>query len=100
MQSAYPRGDPSCGELWAWPTGQCARYALCGRGHMDQEELRAEVELVAELQALNRTILDDIDAVAATSTWKLRREQIAALRERVRSMRDRHLGGHMPTATR
>lgn len=58
---------------------------------MDDAELHAEFELVAELQSLSIAIRDDVNAGAGPSTWQLRRAQIAELRERVRSMRDRHL---------
>jgi hypothetical protein len=63
---------------------------------MDQAEMQAEIELVAELQSLSAAIQRDVLAGAGSTAWKLRREQIAALRERVSTMRDRHLAGATP----
>ena len=60
---------------------------------MDEAEMRAEVELIAELQCLSTAIQNDVNAGAGPTIWKLRRAQIADLRERMRSMRTRHLGG-------
>ena len=41
---------------------------------------------------LSAAIQDDVNARAGPTTWKVRREEIAALRKRVRAMRERHLG--------
>jgi hypothetical protein len=58
---------------------------------MDEAEFRAEQELVADAQALSSAIWEDILAGRPRSPWKERRRQIAALRERIRALRDRHL---------
>jgi hypothetical protein len=63
---------------------------------MEEAEMQAEIGLVAELRSLSAAIQHDVNAGAGPTTWNLRREQIAALRERVRTMRDRHLGGDSP----
>jgi len=59
--------------------------------------MQAECELIADFQALSSAIQADVKAGAGFTTWKARREQIAELRERVRTMRNRHLGECAPT---
>ena len=62
--------------------------------------MRAEAELVAELQSLSKDIYSDLQSGAGLTRWRLHRRQIAELRERVRSMRDRHLYGVWPAGIR
>jgi hypothetical protein len=59
---------------------------------MDVSEIDAENALVAELVHMARALQTELHTGVSLTVWKQRREQIAALRQRVRSMRDRHLG--------
>jgi hypothetical protein len=66
---------------------------------MDEAEMRAEIQLMAELQSMSAAIQRDATVCAAPTIWRLRRRQIAALRERIRTMRDQHLAeAHRRTA--
>ena len=60
---------------------------------MDDAEMQAENELVADLHRMARTIQAGLQAGESSTVWKDRRAEIAALRQRVRTMRARHLGG-------
>jgi hypothetical protein len=60
---------------------------------MDDAEMQAENELVADLHRMARTIQADLRTGESPTEWKDRRAEIAALRQRVRTMRARHLGG-------
>jgi hypothetical protein len=59
---------------------------------MNDTEMQAENELVAELQDMARTVRMGVQMGDSPPVWKQHREQIAALRQRVRTMRNRHLG--------
>jgi hypothetical protein len=59
---------------------------------VNDTEMQAENELVADLQRMLRTVQAGVQPGDSPTVWKGRREQIAALRQRLRTMRDRHLG--------
>jgi hypothetical protein len=59
---------------------------------MNDAEMEAENELVAEVLRLARTVQAGLRAGDPPTLWKKRREQIAVLRQRIRTMRARHLG--------
>ena len=63
---------------------------------MDEAELQAERELIDDLGRMASTVHAGIQPDDTRTVWKQRRAQIAALRERVRAMRDRHLGRFRP----
>jgi hypothetical protein len=60
---------------------------------MNNAAMQAEHDLAADLQAMARLVQTGVQLGESPTVWKARREQIAALRERIRALRDRHLGG-------
>ena len=67
---------------------------------VDASEMEAENVLVADLVRMARAVQADLGAGASPVVWKERRGQIAALRQRVRDMSARHLGGRPTQAGR
>jgi hypothetical protein len=59
---------------------------------MNNAAMQAEHDLAADLQAMARLVQTGVQLGESPTVWKARREQIAALRERIRALRDRHLG--------
>ena len=59
---------------------------------MDKREWRVERELMADLQLLAADICSDLKRPPLPSIWGHRREQIAEMRERIRTLRARHRG--------
>jgi hypothetical protein len=60
---------------------------------MNDTELQAERELVADVDRMAGTVMAGLQRGETPVVWQERREQIAALRQRIRAMRDRQLGG-------
>jgi hypothetical protein len=60
---------------------------------MDEREMRVEQQLVADLQVLAADIRSDVESSPPPSNWGKRREQIAEMRQRIRQLKARHLGG-------
>ena len=54
--------------------------------------MQAERELSADLRRMADIVVAGLELGEAPTVWQARRAQIAALRQRIRSMRDRHLG--------
>jgi hypothetical protein len=67
---------------------------------MNDADLQAEHELVAEVCRMADSVVAGMQLGAAPTDWQQRREQIAALRQRIRAMRDRHLGSSSTTPPR
>jgi hypothetical protein len=59
---------------------------------MDEREMRLEQELIADLRMLADDICSDLKTPRGPSIWGQRREQIAEMRQRIGTMRARHLG--------
>jgi hypothetical protein len=59
---------------------------------MDDANMQAERELLVDVQAMACIVVEALQADDSAAAWKARREEIAKLRERIRTMRDRHLG--------
>jgi hypothetical protein len=60
---------------------------------MNDTELQAERALGADVHRLARTVQAGLRTGDSPEVWAERREQIAALRQRIRTLRARHLGG-------
>lgn len=59
---------------------------------MNDNEMEAENELVADVVRMAHTVQADLLAHKAPTEWRERRDQIIELRQQIRVMRDRHLG--------
>jgi hypothetical protein len=60
---------------------------------MKDTDMQAELELLADLRRTADTVLHGLrTGDQSENVWHQRREEIAALRERVHAMRDAHLG--------
>ena len=59
---------------------------------MNDADMQAEQELMADLQRMAETVCDRFNAGDPPAVWQGRREQIAALQQRVRALRAQHLG--------
>jgi hypothetical protein len=53
---------------------------------------KADRELMADVQRMASVVLLGLGTDEPSSVWRERRAQIAALRERIRATRERHLG--------
>jgi hypothetical protein len=60
---------------------------------MDDAEIRAERELIGDVSRMADLVVADLRSGHEPTAWKQRRKQIAVLRQRIRTMRARHLGG-------
>ena len=58
---------------------------------MDAAELRAQRELIADIQHLARVVVQGLQMADPATVWQARREQIVALRQRIRAMRQQYL---------
>jgi hypothetical protein len=68
------------------------RHGLCWRPSMNDADMQAERELLDDLLRTANNVLDDLRTGESASVWHQRREEIAALRQRVHAMTDTHLG--------
>jgi hypothetical protein len=66
---------------------------------MNDADLRAERELAHDLDRMAQAVWEGLQAGEPPAVWEERRRQIAALRQRIRTMRARHIAGtEMPPA--
>jgi hypothetical protein len=60
---------------------------------MNDTDMQAERALAADVVRMAHTVQASLGGSDPPTVWKERRKQIAALRQRIRDMRARHLGG-------
>ncbi len=66
---------------------------------MNEKEMEAENQLIADVVRMAHTVQADLLAHTAPTVWRERRDQIVELRQRIRVMRDRHLGAGFRAGT-
>jgi hypothetical protein len=59
---------------------------------MNEADMQAERELADDLLRTANDVVDGLRTGESTNVWQRRRQEIAALRERIRVMRDAHAG--------
>ena len=67
---------------------------------MNDTELRAEREVLGDLGRMAGTVVAGLQRGEPPAVWQERREQIAALRQRIRALRARQPGGSWTASPR
>ena len=59
---------------------------------MHEADMQAEQQLVDDISRRAREVMDGLRNGDSPTAWQQQRQEIAVLRQRIRTMRDAHLG--------